>query len=142
MISDANFTLLFCLYWISLISHPDFTRLAIVKTKLIVDVFFSLLILEKTLILHTVKKRVTIALRWEILLRRMWPKWLCNWSGNLLIFFVSFIHSVKITLWWIWCSLQVELVKSTKQQFSSAHILEVFRGSLSQYVIVYTFFWL
>ncbi|KAJ8452816.1 hypothetical protein Cgig2_014579 [Carnegiea gigantea] len=28
----------------------------------------------------------------------------------------------------------VELVKSTGQQFSSAHILEVFRGSLSQYV--------
>ncbi|XP_074275910.1 ATP-dependent DNA helicase Q-like 4A isoform X2 [Silene latifolia] len=28
----------------------------------------------------------------------------------------------------------VELVKATRQQFSSAHILEVFRGSLSQYV--------
>ncbi|KAH9619809.1 hypothetical protein KSS87_015581 [Heliosperma pusillum] len=28
----------------------------------------------------------------------------------------------------------VELVKATRQQFSSAHILEIFRGSLSQYV--------
>lgn len=29
---------------------------------------------------------------------------------------------------------QVELVKTTGQQFSAAHLLEVFRGSLNQFV--------
>ncbi|GFY88536.1 DNA helicase [Actinidia rufa] len=35
---------------------------------------------------------------------------------------------------WNWTILQVEVVKLTGQQFSSSHILEVYRGSLSQFV--------
>lgn len=36
----------------------------------------------------------------------------------------------------VMCCAKVELVKLTRQQFSSSHILEVYRGSLSQLVCV------
>jgi len=39
-----------------------------------------------------------------------------------------------VTSHYLLCVAQVELVKQTGERFSSAHILEVYRGSLNQMV--------
>lgn len=116
-------------------------RSVIVKMMLIVDVFYNLSILEKNLTHQPAKRHVTIVWRSKVVLRRMSLRSQSDWSVTVVVVWYSFLKkSLSSLSYHISCCplfnifLQVELVKLTGQQFSSSHILEVYRGSFSQFV--------
>lgn len=67
-------------------------RSVIVKMMLIVDVFYSLFILEKNLILQPAKKHVTIVWRSKVLLRRMSLRLQSSWYETIIIIVGLFQH--------------------------------------------------
>lgn len=119
----------------------------IVKMMLIACASSNLFTLEKSLILQIAIELVTIAARIHIAQKKMSLRQQNNWLGYFVllhctIFLVDLVISAGVL---ISCKRievthlllrhpQVELVRSAGQQYSSSHILEVYKGSMNQYV--------